>query len=84
VKLLDGSQRTVSALCFIADRTHCQYAGRLPLEAQAFLVRRSVGRSGANIDYVVSTMQHLRELGVRDPELERLMTRLGHGPAKRG
>jgi glutathione-specific gamma-glutamylcyclotransferase len=82
VKLLDGSHRTVNALCFIADRTHWQYSGRLPLEAQAYLVRRSAGRSGANIDYVVSTMLHLRELGVRDPELERLMTRLGHGPAK--
>jgi len=83
VRLLDGSYRTVNALCFIADRTHLQYAGRLPLEAQAFLVRRSAGRSGANIDYVVSTMLHLRELGVRDPELERLMAKLGHGPFKR-
>jgi cation transport protein ChaC len=82
VKLLDGSHRSVNALCFLADRTHPQYAGRLPLEAQAFLVRRSAGRAGANLDYVVNTMAHLRELGVRDPELERLMTKLGHGPAK--
>jgi cation transport protein ChaC len=82
VKLLDGSHRTVNALCFIADRNHCQYSERLPLETQAFLVRRSVGRSGANIDYVVSTMLHLRELGVHDPELERLMAMLGHSPAK--
>ncbi len=82
VKLLDGSHRTVNALCFIADRTHAQYAGRPPIERQAWLVRRSVGRSGPNIDYVVSTMQHLRELGVHDPELERLMAMLGHGPAK--
>jgi cation transport protein ChaC len=82
VKLLDGSHRTVNALCFIADRNHSQYAGRLPLETQAWLVRRGAGRSGANIEYVVSTMLHLRELGVHDPELERLMAMLGHGPAK--
>jgi glutathione-specific gamma-glutamylcyclotransferase len=83
VKLLDGSHRSANALCFIVDRTHWQYSGRLPLETQASIVRRAMGRSGANLDYVVSTMLHLRELGVHDPELERLMARLGHGPARR-
>lgn len=82
VKLLDGSGRTANALCFLADRYHPQYAGRLPLEVQAWLVRRSAGNSGANIDYVVNTMLHLRELGVHDRELERLMAMLGHSPAK--
>ncbi len=82
VKLLDGSGRKVNALCFLADPRHAQYAGRLPLEAQAWLVRRSAGRFGPNLDYVINTMMHLRELGVHDPELERLMTMLGHGPAK--
>ncbi len=82
VKLLDGSARTVSALCFIVDRRNPQYAGRIPLEIQAWLVRRSAGKSGANIDYVVNTMLHLRELGVHDAELERLMSMLGHGLMK--
>jgi cation transport protein ChaC len=52
------------------------------LEVQAWLVRRSAGKSGANIDYVVNTMLHLRELGVHDAELERLMSILGHGLIK--
>ncbi len=78
VTLLDGSARGVNALCFIVDRRNSQYAGRIPLEAQAWLVRRSAGKSGANIDYVVNTMLHLRELGVHDPDLERLMSMLGH------
>ena len=56
--------------------------GGFPLEAQAWLVRRSIGKSGANIDYVVNTMQHLRETGIHDAQLERLMTMLGHGLAK--
>ena len=67
---------------FIVDRRNPQYAGRIPLEVQAWLVRRSVGKSGANIDYVVNTMLHLRELGVHDAELERLMSMLGHGLMK--
>jgi cation transport regulator ChaC len=39
-----------------------------------------VGASGANLDYVTSTAEHLRKLGVHDEKLERLMTILGHGP----
>ncbi|HZV20450.1 MAG TPA: gamma-glutamylcyclotransferase [Hyphomicrobiales bacterium] len=84
VKLLDGSHRTVNALCFLADRRHPQYAGDLPIEVQAYLVRRSTGASGRNIDYVINTVEHLRELGVYDERLERLMTALGHGFVKRG
>ncbi len=82
IRLLDGSGRTVNALCFLANRRHAQYAGGLPLERQMFLVRRSVGGSGANIDYVVNTVEHLRELGVHDARLEHLMALLGHGLVK--
>jgi cation transport protein ChaC len=82
VKLLDGSHRTVPALCFLVNRRHSQYAGDLPFERQAYLVRRSVGASGANIDYVLSTVAHLRELGIHDARLEQLMTVLGHSLVK--
>ncbi len=82
VKLLDGSQRTVIALCFLVNRHHPQYAGCLPLERQAYLVRRSMGASGTNIDYVVNTADHLRALGVHDPKLESLMAILGHSLVK--
>jgi cation transport protein ChaC len=82
VKLLDASGRTVSALCFLVNRHHPQYAGDLPLEMQAYLVRRSTGASGANIDYVINTVEHLRELGVHDGRLEHLMALLGHSLVK--
>jgi cation transport protein ChaC len=45
---------------------------------QARLVRRSQGKSGRNTDYVVNTVRHLRECGVVDHRLERLMPMLGH------
>jgi glutathione-specific gamma-glutamylcyclotransferase len=82
VRLLGGGHGTVQALCFLANRNHRQYAGPLSLERQAGLVRRSVGASGANIDYVINTVEHLRALGVHDNSLETLMTRLGHGRVK--
>ncbi len=82
VKLLDGSHRSVNALCFLANRNHRQYAGDLPIATQAHLVRRSAGAMGRNIDYVVSTVEHLRDLGVHDYRLEPLMTVLGHGLVK--
>jgi len=82
VKLLDGSHRTVPALCFLVNRYHRQYAGDLPIEKQAHLVRRSAGASGANIDYVVNTVEHLRALGVHDNRLEPLMAALGHSLVK--
>lgn len=82
VKLLDGTGRSVSALAFMVNRRHPQYAGELPLEKQAHLVRKGVGASGANIDYVINTVEHLRELGVFDAKLEQLMTMLGHSLVK--
>jgi glutathione-specific gamma-glutamylcyclotransferase len=83
VKLLDGSHRTVPALCFLADRRHPQYAGGLPIGRQARLVRHRSGKSGRNIDYVVSTVEHLRALGVHDAPLERLMAAIGHAGGRK-
>jgi len=64
------------ALTFVVDRTHEQYAGKLPHEALVSLVRDGVGRSGVNTDYVIATAEHIRELGFRDPVLERLAAEL--------
>ncbi|WP_280950384.1 MULTISPECIES: gamma-glutamylcyclotransferase [Rhodomicrobium] len=68
----------VRALCYMVNRHHRQYAGDLPLEVQARLVRQGRGRSGINIDYVVNTVRHLRECGIFDRRLEALVNKLGH------
>jgi len=67
----------VMALAFIAERAHPAYAGQLPLSLQARLIRGGEGLSGANLDYLVSTVRHLAELGIRERELERLVTMVG-------
>jgi cation transport protein ChaC len=76
VSLLDGTGREFEALCYIVDRGHPQYAGRLSLERQAELVRQAVGLSGANIDYVLNTVRHLEEADIHDVELMALAQRL--------
>jgi cation transport protein ChaC len=58
------------------DRSHPQYAGGLSLEEQLRLVQQGHGRSGANPEYVVETVKHMRALGIRDAALEWLAERL--------
>lgn len=70
VTLKDGSDRRVEALFYIVDRAHEQYAGKLPLDRQLEIVRKSRGKSGHNQDYVLSTARHLQETGIRDSTLE--------------
>ena len=72
---LDGgekAQEKVSALAYVVDRRHPQYAGRLPEGELLRLVRQGVGVSGANPDYVRQTHAHLVEMGVTDPVLAHL------------
>src|SRR5262249_61798254 len=60
---LQGSpERRVLALCYLVDRGHAQYAGRLSLEQQLHHVRQGHGISGGNRDYVVATMDTLEML----------------------
>jgi len=75
VDLLPGEGR-VRAITYVVDRNHVQYAGVLPRERLLALVRDSHGRSGGNRDYVVNTVRHLRELGIRDITLEWIADRL--------
>jgi len=74
---LQGSpERRVIALCYLVDRGHAQYAGRLSLEQQLHHVRQGHGISGANRDYVVATVAALEQLGYRDTELHLLASML--------
>src|ERR1700741_5467195 len=70
---LDNEPRErVSALTYVVDRGHIQYAGRLPLAEQLRIVQQGHGRSGNNHDYVLSTVRAIEAQGFRDRELHRL------------
>lgn len=74
-RLADG--RIVDALCYVADRGHAQYAGRLDGSELVRLVAQGEGVSGRNTEYVKNTHEHLTELAIRDRTLEWLTRRLG-------
>ncbi|MCP4319666.1 MAG: gamma-glutamylcyclotransferase [Hyphomicrobiales bacterium] len=68
VHLSDG--RRIRAVCYVADQQHQQFAGHLSAIDAAQRVSVSEGRSGHNLDYVSSTVDHLKEMNIRDHWLE--------------
>jgi cation transport protein ChaC len=78
VRLADG--RRLSALTYVASRSHAQYAGVLAPEALTRLVAQGRGLSGPNVDYVRNTHRHLVELGIRDDRLAHVLRRLDEPP----
>jgi glutathione-specific gamma-glutamylcyclotransferase len=82
VELIAGPYREVLALAYIVERAHPNYAGRLPLVVQAGLIHGACGRSGANLDYLISTLRHLAEVGIRERELERILAIIGPHAAR--
>lgn len=68
--LADG--REVSALCYVVDPAHSQYAGGLELQAQADVIAKAAGSAGPNREYLENTTQHLAALGIADESMENL------------
>jgi cation transport protein ChaC len=73
----DGSRRQLGALCYLVDRGHAQYAGRLSLAERVHYVRQGHGQSGPNRDYVLDAVRALEALGYRDTDLHLLAEQLG-------
>jgi cation transport protein ChaC len=67
VRLEDG--RRVSALAFLVDERHEQFAGLMTVEQQVQMVLAAQGKSGRNLDYVLNTARHLEEMGIHDRQL---------------
>jgi glutathione-specific gamma-glutamylcyclotransferase len=72
VWLEDEARRRVSALAYVVDRGHVQYAGRLTLAEQLRYVQQGHGRSGNNRDYVLATVKSIEAQGFRDAQLHQL------------
>ena len=76
IHLENPHQQRTSALCYLVDRHHKQYAGVLPKEQQYELIKRSSGQSGPNPEYILNTNSHLEKLGIFDPHLQWLSNQL--------
>lgn len=77
-----GTGEVVDTLTFVADPRHPQYAGRLSLDEQFALVDGAVGEAGPNIDYVLNTARHLKELGIADRQVQALAAMIGRRHAQ--
>ncbi len=67
-----GAQR-VHALAFVADTEHRNFVCELDVNGRARLVAQGVGQRGACVDYIRNTLDHMRELGMHDPHLSRIL-----------
>jgi len=73
LKVEIAGRRQVRALAFLADPTHPAYVRELDLHGRARLVAQGIGQRGTAVDYIRNTLEHMRELGVSDPHLERIL-----------
>lgn len=73
VRLQSGEQ--VTAVTYIIDPHHVQYC-HLELEEQAQIISTAVGGRGPNTEYLFNTADHLSEIGLADPDLDWLATRV--------
>jgi glutathione-specific gamma-glutamylcyclotransferase len=64
--------RTLTALAFVVDRTHPQYAGELSVAQQAKVLSCAAGALGSSADYLEHTRVSLITHGIIDPYLESL------------
>ncbi|HSH41028.1 MAG TPA: gamma-glutamylcyclotransferase [Arenicellales bacterium] len=62
----------VTALCFVVNRRHEQYAPGLSEREIVDRIRAARGRRGPNIDYILNTCEHLEELGITCRQLTRI------------
>jgi cation transport protein ChaC len=76
VWLENEARQRVSALAYVVDRGHVQYAGRLSLAEQLRHVLQGHGQSGANREYVLSTVKAIEAEGFRDTQLHQLSSML--------
>ncbi len=65
--------KVITALTFVVDETHPQCAVDLSEEAQAAMIGSATGQLGSCRDYLVNTVDALRNVGIQDPTLEHLL-----------
>ena len=70
--------RRVTALTYVINPDHRQYARGLTLTQQATIIARATGERGPNREYLLSTYHHLTKLGLQDPDMALLAQMITH------
>jgi cation transport protein ChaC len=66
-------QGVVRALAFTLDRKSPSHTGRVDDEQMVEILRTANGRFGSTLAYLVETATSLRDCGIRDRDIERLV-----------
>ncbi len=66
---LEGNE-TVIALTYVADAQNAQYSEAMSVDEQVEIIARARGKSGPNDEYIIKTVQHLKQIAIRDRQLE--------------
>jgi len=77
IQQLHPAGHSLTALAFVVDRKHPQYAGRLAMARQAKVLAIAQGVFGSSADYLERARIALVTHGVVDPYLEKLATAVG-------
>lgn len=75
VRIRDANT-TVSALTYVVNKPHQQYAGKLEVDDIARFVAQGHGLSGTSKDYVESTLLALKNLGIKEKKLQSVLSKL--------
>ena len=73
---VEVDSKITTALTFVVDELHPQCAGDLSEDAQAVMIGSAVGELGSCRDYLVNTIDALRNVGIHDVPLEGLLRRV--------
>ena len=74
--MVHGGGAPVRAIAFVINHAHERYARYLPDEEIAGVIASASGALGPCADYLINTVDHLKELGVHDRPLEQLRRRV--------
>jgi cation transport protein ChaC len=69
---VETDKGTVRAVTVISNTEHDMYAGQLPEDRIASIVKSATGVLGSNADYLTQTIASMKSLGLRDSVLERI------------
>lgn len=73
---LETARGPRTALCFVVDPAHRQYAGDLPRAQQAEIIAGAVGKYGSCRDYLAGLVTALREIAIDDLDLSDLLAQV--------
>ena len=73
------NDRIATALAYVADRRHPQYAGKLDVAEIARRIRAAIGLNGSNVEYLKNTVAHLEEMGIHEGRLHQVLRQVELG-----